>query len=108
MEKYTFIQNLTGELPAIPEDSILSRTLLQNDHLRVILFQFAAGQELSEHTASKPAVLQFISGEAAVTLGDDQQHAQVNTYIYMEPHLPHSILAETDVVMLLVMLEGNH
>jgi len=106
MESYTFIQDLLGDVPPIPKDSILSRTLMQNDHLRVILFQFAAGQELSEHTASKPAVLHFISGEAAVTLGEDEQHAQANTYIYMQPHLPHSIQAETDVVMLLVMLEN--
>lgn len=105
MDNYEFIQDIIGELPPIPADSILSRTLLQNDDLRVILFQFAAGQELSEHTASKPAVLHFISGEAAVTLGEDKQHAQANTYIYMQPHLPHSIVAETDVIMLLVMLE---
>ena len=107
MENYTFIQNLVGDLPPIPSDSILSRTLLQNEHMRVILFQFAAEQELSEHTASKPAVLHFVSGEAAVTLGEDQQQAQAHTYIHMQPNLPHSIVAKSDVVMLLVMLEAK-
>ena len=105
MENYTFIQNLVSNLPPIPADSILSRTLLQNEHMRVILFQFAAGQELSEHTASKPAVLHFVSGQADITLGEDRQTAETNTYVYMQPNLPHSIVAKTDVVMLLVMLE---
>jgi quercetin dioxygenase-like cupin family protein len=107
MEKFSFIQDLTADSQTIPSDSILSRTLLQNEYLRVILFQFAAGQELSEHTASKPAVLHFISGEAAVTLGEEHKQARANTYVYMEPHLPHSILAKTDVIMLLMILESK-
>jgi quercetin dioxygenase-like cupin family protein len=105
MEAYHFIENLLASEKDLPSDSILSRTLLQNDDLRVILFQFAPGQELSEHTASKPAILHFLSGTASVTVGGDAKSAAPNTFIYMQPHLPHSIVAESQVSMLLMMLE---
>ena len=105
MEAYNFLQNVFSSEQELPSDSILSRTLMQNDDMRVILFQFAPGQELSEHTAFKPAILHFLSGTARVTLGEDAKSANPNTFIYMQPHLPHSILAETQVAMLLIMLE---
>jgi len=107
MDSFTYIENLLDSEQDLLADSILSRTLIQNDDLRVILFQFAPGQELSEHTSSKPAILQFLSGTAKVTLGEEHKHAVPNTYVYMKPHLPHSIVAETQVSMLLVMLENG-
>jgi len=105
MKTFEYISNLLEAEQELPADSILSRTLIHNEDLRVILFQFAPGQELSEHTASKPALLQFLSGSARVTLGEEVKTASANTFIYMQPHLPHSIVAETQVSMLLMMLE---
>jgi hypothetical protein len=40
-----------------PEDGIISRTVYQDDRLKAVMFGFGARQELSEHTASKPAVM---------------------------------------------------
>lgn len=103
MDKFTFFENVTGDDVEIPEDSILSRTLVQNDAVRLIRFDFAPGQELSEHTAAKHAVLHFLSGEATVTLGDEVKYVSKDSWVYMEPHLPHSIEAKTRVVILLMM-----
>jgi quercetin dioxygenase-like cupin family protein len=47
--------------------------------LKVVVFGFAAGQELSEHTSSSPAIMHFIQGEAQVTLGTDRIDARPNT-----------------------------
>jgi len=105
MTTFDYLENLMAMQQDLPSDSILSRTLMQNEDVRVILFQFAPGQELSEHTASKPALLHFLNGQARVTLGEESKYAEPNTFIYMEPHLPHSIVAETQVSMLLIMLE---
>lgn len=105
MSDYTFLQNLEIEIPDIPSDSIVSRSLLKNEHVDVILFGFAAGQELSEHTSSRPAMLHFIGGEAHLTLGADEMTAQSGTWAYMPPKLPHSIVAKTAVTMLLIMVK---
>lgn len=107
MDSYTILENLVDEKQEIPADSILSRTLLQNEDVRTVLFHFAPGQELSEHTAAKPALLHFLSGEADVTLGEEAMQAGPNTFIYMSAHLPHSIVARTKVAMLLILLEAG-
>ncbi|NTW97862.1 MAG: cupin domain-containing protein [Oscillochloris sp.] len=90
-----------------PDDGTISRTLYQDAGLKVVLFGFSAGQELSEHTAAVPAVLHVLSGSARVTLGAEEIAAQPQTWVHMPAHLPHSIHAETPVVMLLLLLKGE-
>jgi quercetin dioxygenase-like cupin family protein len=103
---YFHQSDLLAALPEIPPDSIVSRTVLENERVKLILFGFAPGQELSEHTASMPAILHFLRGEAALTLGADEQTAQPGTIVYMPPRLPHSVQAQSEVVMILLMLKG--
>jgi quercetin dioxygenase-like cupin family protein len=103
--EYTFIQNLLEQVTDIPDDSIVSRTIYKDEKVKMILFGFAPGQELSEHTASVPAVIQILQGECSLTLGKDKQEAQAGTWTYMTAKLPHSLVAKTRVVMLLVMLQ---
>ncbi len=88
-----------------PSDGILSHTIFQDDRLKAVVFGFGQGQELSEHTAAKPAMLFFVKGNATVGLGDDVQDAQVGTWVHMPAGLKHSIKATTPVVMLLVLLK---
>jgi quercetin dioxygenase-like cupin family protein len=103
---YVYIANLQQQIPQIPTDSIISRTLHSDENVKVILFGFAAGQELSEHTAAMPAMLYFVQGEADLTLGADSLAAQAGTLAHMPPHLAHSIMAKTPVVMLLLMFKA--
>ena len=63
------------------------------------------GEELSEHTASMPAVLHILQGEAKLTLGDDTLDARPGTWVHMPKGLRHSIQANTPVVMLLLLLK---
>ncbi len=83
-----------------PDKGIRSRTLYNDDRLKVVLFGFAQGEELSEHTASMPAVLQFLRGEASVGLGDDIVEAQAGTWVHMPKGLRHSIQAKTPAASL--------
>ncbi|MBN1963827.1 MAG: cupin domain-containing protein [Anaerolineae bacterium] len=108
MDAYAYIAHLPTELPDIPPDSIISRTVYTDDQVKVVLFGFAPNTELSEHMASQPAMLVFIEGEAALTLGGDTQEARAGTWVHMPPHLSHSVAARTPVVMLLVLLRSEH
>lgn len=101
---YTHLADVAGEIEP-PLDGTLSRTLYQDDHLKAVLFGFAAGQELSEHTASKPAIMHFLKGHATVTLGPDQTEVGPGAWIHMTANLPHSIRTTTPVVMLLLLLK---
>ena len=101
---YTHITDLAKEAEP-PADGILSRTLFDDDQVKAVIFGFGQGQELSEHTASMPAILHFIQGEATLTLGDDTVEAQPGSWVHMPAELKHSIKTRTPVVMLLLLLK---
>jgi quercetin dioxygenase-like cupin family protein len=71
------------------------------------LFGFAAGEELSAHSAPTPAVLYFLEGEGEVQLGDDKVQVQPGSFVYMPPMLPHGIAARTSLRMLLVQMKDG-
>ncbi len=101
---YTYFTDLAKEIQP-PEKGILSRTLYNDDRLKVVLFGFAQDEELSEHTASMPAILHFLQGEARLTLDDDVSEAKSGAWVHMPKGLRHSIQARTPVVMLLLLLK---
>lgn len=103
VNELVYIENLENLIDEFPPDSILSRTVYQDDSIKTILFGFQPGQELSEHTASVPAVLHFIEGEAELTLGEESTSALEGTWVHLPPDLPHSVLAKTKVLMLLTL-----
>ena len=104
MSSYTHITDLAKQVEP-PDDGILTRTLFNDDNVKAVIFGFGQGDELSEHTASMPAILHFLHGEATLTLGDDTVEAQPGTWIHMEPNLKHSVQTKTPVVMLLLLLK---
>jgi quercetin dioxygenase-like cupin family protein len=101
---YKFIADLAGEV-TVPPDGILSRTLFEDHRLRVVLFGFSAGQELSEHTAKVPAVLHILQGEAQLRLGEEVLEAKAGAWVHMRAELTHGIHARRPLVMLLLMLK---
>jgi quercetin dioxygenase-like cupin family protein len=104
MSDYTVFLDLAKETHPLNK-GILSRTLFNDDRLKAVAFSFAQGKELSEHTASMPAVLHFLQGEAKLTLGDDTLEARPGTWVHMPAGLRHSIQAKSPVVMLLLLLK---
>jgi quercetin dioxygenase-like cupin family protein len=94
-----------SEVVSPPDDGIISRTVYQDDRLKAVMFGFGAGQELSEHTAAKPAVMHFLSGEASVTLGSQIVTATAGTWIHMAAGQIHGITAQTPTVMLLLLFK---
>ena len=103
---HTFRDDLASLVGEVPPDSIVSRQVHADDHVKVTLFGFAAGQELSEHTASKPAILQVLAGEGTFGLGDQVVEVGPGSWAHMAAKLPHTVTARTPLVLLLTMLKG--
>ena len=82
-------------------NGIVSRTLLRIANSRVVLFGFAEGQELTEHTSTQHAVIQILSGECEFSLAGKLHTLKVGDLLYMPPNLPHSVRAITQFSMLL-------
>ena len=99
-----FVPDLADLLGEIPDDSIISRTFFQDEKYKAILFGFAAGQELSEHTAARPAILHILDGEATLTLGNETHEVSAGAWAHMPAHLAHSVYAKSTVTMLLMLL----
>ncbi|MCX6625048.1 MAG: cupin domain-containing protein [Acidobacteria bacterium] len=101
---YTFVADALAEVP-VPENGILSRTIFNDDRIKVVFFGFAAGQELSAHTAPMPATLYFAKGKARVRLGQDWMEAGAGTFVHMPAKLEHAIQTTEPTVMLLTLLK---
>lgn len=104
---YHFVADLADQITEPLPDTIISKTFYSDGQLKVILFGFAPGQELSEHTASVPAIIHIIEGEAQLTLGKDPYDARAGTWAHMPANLPHSLYAKTPTKMLLIMLTNQ-
>jgi quercetin dioxygenase-like cupin family protein len=104
-DKTIFIADL-AQHGSVPDNSILTTTIHSDDRTKVTLFRFAAGQELTAHTAAHPVTLHFISGEAQIRLGDSEQTATAGSFVYMPARLEHSVKAKSELVMLLILLKN--
>ena len=88
---------------AFTPNGVASRTLLNTGNSRVVLFGFAEGQELTEHTSTQHALIQILSGECEFSLGGKWYHLKTGDMLYMPPHLPHAVKATTRFSMLLTL-----
>jgi quercetin dioxygenase-like cupin family protein len=103
--EYLFVESLAS-YGSVPDRSILSSTLYNDDRGKVLLFRFAAGQELSAHTAPYPADIYFVSGEASLQLADDRFEVTAGAFAHMPAKMQHAIQAKTEVVMILTLFKA--
>ena len=102
-DEFSLLTALQEPLEA-PAESIVSRTVYTSDTVRIVLFAFAPGQELTEHTSTREALIHVLDGRGEITLGSETVDASAGTLIRMAPKLPHSVHAHSPLRMLLYML----
>ena len=98
------ILSLARETQFAP-NGIVSRTLMKTPTSRVVLFGFAAGQELCEHTSTFHALIQILSGECEFSLAGKPHLVKAGDMLYMPPNLPHAVKATQQVSMLLTLFK---
>jgi quercetin dioxygenase-like cupin family protein len=89
---------------AIPARGILSQTLSNADGVELVLFAFAPGEALNEHTSARPAIIHVLAGEGDLTVAGEPHAAGPGTWVRMPPDCRHSITARTSLVMALYLL----
>jgi quercetin dioxygenase-like cupin family protein len=102
-ERTHVVQDLRAGV-ATPDDGIVSRTIYSDPDVRVVLFSFAAGQQLSDHTASRPLTLQVVDGQATIGVGDERIDARSGTWLHLAAGTMHSVEATTSLTLLLTLL----
>jgi quercetin dioxygenase-like cupin family protein len=104
--------NLTmTDLPAVASlvdvasDSTVSRTVLKGEGARVVLFGFDAGQELTEHTAAVPVLLQALDGHFTITAAGRTVDLRPGDLVHLGTRTPHAVVAIEPSRLLLTMLD---
>ena len=88
----------------IPEEGTLSRVVYKDDAIRVVVFAFDEGQELTDHTAAKQDIVQVISGRITLDLDGTPVDLEPGSWVRMEANLIHAVVALEPSVMLLTLL----
>lgn len=96
------IISLAAETRFAP-NGIVSRTLLRTPGSRTVLFGFAEGQELTEHTSTQHALIQILTGECEFSLAGKPHQLKAGDVLYMQPNLPHAVKATKQFSMLLTL-----
>jgi len=99
-------QPVIADLSAMTQvaaQGIVSKSIVENDHHKLVHFTFAPGQELSEHTASVPAAIHILEGRGTVVLDGAAHEARSGMLFYMPAEMRHAVQASEDLVMLLTM-----
>ncbi len=102
-----FVFNLQ-QLAEFREKSPVVQVLARSGHARTILFSFKAGQELKEHTTSSQISVQAISGQLLFSTQEQESELLPGQIVLLEADVPHSVYAQTDCVMLLIMTPDPH
>ncbi len=99
-----FLPDLAS-LIEVNEDATVSRTALKAEGARLVLFAFDTGQELSEHTAAIPVLLQVLDGRLTITADGRSVDLRPGALIHLPARMPHTVVAEEPSKMLLTMLD---
>jgi quercetin dioxygenase-like cupin family protein len=86
------------------QGSIISKTILDKGVGNITLFSFDQGQGLSEHTSSFDAVAFIIDGTARVVIDAEPKIIKAGEMIIMPANIPHSLEADQQFKMLLIMI----
>lgn len=97
------IGSLADEIAVQPRSTV-SKVVVKDGPLRLVLFAFDRGEELTEHTASLPVVIQVIDGAATVEASGDSVQLMAGGWLFLEANEPHTVVADQPTKMLLTMV----
>jgi len=86
------------------ESGIVSRTVLQSPELRVVLFTFAEGQELTSHTSRRRAVVQILDGTCEFFFAGKWERLAAGALLHLPPNHPHAVRATAGPFSMLLTL----
>lgn len=89
---------------AIQPGAVVSKVIHRNEDLNVTVFGFDAGEGLTEHQASRAAIVQVMAGRLRFVADGEELDAGPGFWLHMTPGTPHSLVATEPTVMLLTLV----
>lgn len=86
---------------------IVSRTVLQTPEMRVVLFAFAEGQELTTHTSARRALVHVLEGAGEFHYGGAWHDLAAGTLLHLPPSHAHAVRASRGAFCMLLTLGAD-
>lgn len=99
-----FIENL-GDLISVNPGATVSRTVMTSENLRVVLFSFDTGEELSEHTAAMPVFIYVMDGKLDISASGETNRLVPGSFLALTTREPHTVVAVEPTRMVLGMMD---
>jgi quercetin dioxygenase-like cupin family protein len=110
MNRYTLLASdqaqslIIAQAAETSNAGIVSRTVLQTPELRVVLFAFAEGQELTTHISSRRALVQILGGRCEFLFNGEWHGLSEGTLLHLPPGHSHAVRALSGPFSMLLTL----
>jgi len=91
------------ELVSYQQGQVVSKTLVQNQHVSITLFAFDREEEIAQHVSEGDAMLTVLDGQAEITVGDERFKITAGDTIVMPADVPHAVYAPVRMKFLLTV-----
>jgi len=85
------------------EHGVVSRTLFATVSTRIVLFAFAEGQTLSEHSTPRDVLVQMLSGRCEFSVNGQPHTLVAGDLLHLPPGAAHAVNALEKFSMLLTL-----
>ncbi len=92
---------------ALQPGAVVSKVVHRDEDLDVTVFAFDVGEGLTEHRASRAAIVQVLTGRMRFTADGEAFDAGPGFWLHMSAGTPHALEAIEPCVMLLTLLRPS-
>ena len=105
MDAPSYAEGLIGLLEPFPDRPRAQKVMTAAD-AHVVVFAFARGQELREHVAHHPVLIQALAGHLELSAAGATYALRPGDLLHLPAKLPHSASAREDSTLTVTMLVG--
>ncbi|MCB5951749.1 cupin domain-containing protein [Enterococcus sp. BWT-B8] len=98
------VLNLREEVP-VEKEQVASMTLVQRQDLGMTILSLDKDQEIGGHSSKGDAMVNLLSGQARITIGDEVFVINAGETIIMPANIKHALYAVEAFQMLLVVVK---
>jgi len=88
---------------AYQKGQVVSKTLVQNEHVSMTIFSFDKGEEISTHAAGGDAMVTVLEGKGRFTVADEVFYLEAGETLIMPKDIPHAVYGQEQFKMQLVV-----
>ncbi len=103
---HSFIPDLADTV-SIQDGAVVSKVIHRDDDMNVTMFGFDRGERLTEHTASRPAIVEVVSGRLSFVVDGEEVILTPGTWLHMPAGASHSLKALEPTLLLLTLVKPD-